>query len=801
MPTTIYDSSLLTKRRQAKTIANSFLQRLNTQGTVNQTTSYGPLLGVYDASIMNEVKNGTIQYIEKCEGGNTAVDPGCCPDPVYGIPGPVSSFFIYLNCVIVTWAAPANSAGPIAYSITATSSDGGVTVSGTSNTNSYSFNTLTPYTHYTFKVTAYNNSGYSSPVTSYSIYAPPNTSISYTTSLALYSNDAMAVSFPATSTPYGIVKQNSNNYKCYGTLNEIGLLYSASSLGIGQVFPLSELILYATLFSTIGAAPGIGIYKTIDGGLSWNSITSGKIFTDAVDFPDLSYWWNENEGVAVGDSTTANNSNFYYTTNGGSSWTVSSVQLGPLTPTAGVAGSQYVSAIGNTVWVYAYEYTAPYKIWIYKSIDKGQNFTSIKVNSINNVPTGTGGVSFADSSNGVVYTTQNFYYTTNGGSSWTEVSSVYTTLGPLLNIFCIDNTSYVLASSEIDGRTQSTLYKSTNIFTGAPTFTAISNIDYLTQVAFSSSSSGYATSNFSNGLIKKYLGTNSPSVPTINGLYPGAGSVAIEVITSNYEFPVTNINVIPYDSNGSALATQNFTSIPFNVTGLTNGQSYRFKIQAVSTSGSSAYSDFSSVIIPNSPIVPQPTWVVGLNFANAGGGVFRAFLRFLKPMNDGGSAITSYTSVITQVNGTTTITPGITGPTSTITLPTTSSINNAVVYAVNAVGQAVGFYNSIGATTYNSIRIPTITLSSSGVGTYTVSVTPFSLNTTFTYNIFSINNSSFILNNSCSPNSYTTIPLTSSPQSITVTGLTAGTYSVLVRIVTPTGAAAISNVLPTVTVT
>ena len=74
MPTTIYDSSLLTKRRNDKTLANSFYTRISPP--IN-TTQYGPLLGIYDQSIVNVAKEGTMVQYRKCDGGSTLVNPGC----------------------------------------------------------------------------------------------------------------------------------------------------------------------------------------------------------------------------------------------------------------------------------------------------------------------------------------------------------------------------------------------------------------------------------------------------------------------------------------------------------------------------------------------------------------------------------------------------------------------------------------------------------------------------------------------------------------------------------------------------
>jgi hypothetical protein len=56
MPTTIYDSSLITQRRKNTTISGSFINRI--QSITNPTTSYGPLLGISQSSIINSVITG-----------------------------------------------------------------------------------------------------------------------------------------------------------------------------------------------------------------------------------------------------------------------------------------------------------------------------------------------------------------------------------------------------------------------------------------------------------------------------------------------------------------------------------------------------------------------------------------------------------------------------------------------------------------------------------------------------------------------------------------------------------------------
>lgn len=69
MPTTIYDSSLLTQRTRDKTISNSFINR------ATYASGSAPLLGITQDSILNNVANGQMKYYRK--GDITTVDNGC----------------------------------------------------------------------------------------------------------------------------------------------------------------------------------------------------------------------------------------------------------------------------------------------------------------------------------------------------------------------------------------------------------------------------------------------------------------------------------------------------------------------------------------------------------------------------------------------------------------------------------------------------------------------------------------------------------------------------------------------------
>jgi hypothetical protein len=83
MPTTIYDSSLLTKRKQDSVQSGSFLTRIN--NPVNPNTSYAPALGIWDDSILANVRNGQMKFYRK-GGGVVVVNNGCPCQPLVDTP-------------------------------------------------------------------------------------------------------------------------------------------------------------------------------------------------------------------------------------------------------------------------------------------------------------------------------------------------------------------------------------------------------------------------------------------------------------------------------------------------------------------------------------------------------------------------------------------------------------------------------------------------------------------------------------------------------------------------------------------
>jgi titin len=163
------------------------------------------------------------------------------------------------------------------------------------------------------------------------------------------------------------------------------------------------------------------------------------------------------------------------------------------------------------------------------------------------------------------------------------------------------------------------------------------------------------------------------------------------------------------------------------VTGLTNGTSYEFTVQATNSVGTSPASAPSNVVTPAAPTVPAAPTGVSAVAGNAAANV-----AWTPPAN-GGSPITSFT-VTALVNGVpsgvTATAPGsATG--ATVTGLTNGTTYTFTVHATNAVGNGPESAQSNAVTPSQALGVPDISVSLSGPAsvptgsnvTYTATVT------------------------------------------------------------------------------
>lgn len=179
---------------------------------------------------------------------------------------------------------------------------------------------------------------------------------------------------------------------------------------ISNIYAVGVDTAWACLFSTTGTSAG-GIYKTNDGGMTWNKQTSAAFNNSS--FPDFVYFWDKNTGVAFGDPNLGV-FEIYTTLDGGTTWSkVPSPNIpAPLTGEGG--GTNGYSVIGSTIWAN----TSAGRIL--KSTDKGLHWTAATVMSNQWVDK----VVFRDVNNGlskIGVTGDTLMKSTDGGTTWNRV--------------------------------------------------------------------------------------------------------------------------------------------------------------------------------------------------------------------------------------------------------------------------------------------------------------------------------------------------------------------------------------------
>lgn len=209
------------------------------------------------------------------------------------------------------------------------------------------------------------------------------------------------------------------------TSGTINLGFGNANLNVSSITAVSGTVAWVSAFLDSGTVQGV--YKTTDGGTTWNRQASASFSAAGESFPNLVYFFDANNGVCQGDPA-AGYFEIYTTTNGGFGWTRVPQANIPAPILNGTAIDEYgyvtnYSAVGNTIWF------GTSKGRIFKSSNKGLNWT------VSQSPTpdfggdpATGGFngsySFSDVNKGILVTGANTLHTTiDGGATWTQIST------------------------------------------------------------------------------------------------------------------------------------------------------------------------------------------------------------------------------------------------------------------------------------------------------------------------------------------------------------------------------------------
>ncbi|MFT6244160.1 MAG: PKD repeat protein [Crocinitomicaceae bacterium] len=199
-----------------------------------------------------------------------------------------------------------------------------------------------------------------------------------------------------------------------------------AGLGISMLSGANSTTAWLAAYPTAGGQTG-GVWKTTNGGTSWTRQNTAT-FNNAASFTNVVHFWDANSGFCQGDPISGD-FELYTTTNGGTTWT--QVPGGNIpNPTNGneFGYTRQIDVIGDNVWF------STSLGRIYHSADKGLTwnvFNTPVADFGGAVTAGTSAnFSFSSATDGlIVDNAGTVYRTTNGGTSWTTVTttgSVYT---------------------------------------------------------------------------------------------------------------------------------------------------------------------------------------------------------------------------------------------------------------------------------------------------------------------------------------------------------------------------------------
>ncbi len=286
-------------------------------------------------------------------------------------------------------------------------------------------------------------------------------------------------------------------------------------------------------------------------------------------------------------------------------------------------------------------------------------------------------------------------------------------------------TDYVVQYSSNSGSSWSTFADGTSTTTTA-TVTGLTNgSTYIFKVAAVNSVGTGAYSTSSTGV----LVAGVPGAPTSVVGVSGDTQVSLSwtAPSSNGGESITDY-VVQYSSNSgsswSTFADGTSTTTTTTVTGLTNGSTYIFKVAAVNSVGTGAYSTSSTgVLVAGVP--GAPTSVVGVS------GDTQVSLSWTAPSSNGGASITDYVVQYSSNSGISWST--FTDGTSTTTTATVTGLTNGSSYTFR-----VSAVNDHGSGNYSEVSISSAPHANSWTSVHIVGVMdiPITIDASATLEIF-----------------------------------------------------------------
>ena len=375
-------------------------------------------------------------------------------------------------------------------------------------------------------------------------------------------NNVWAIAVDGSATASQTVKEITRSTDGGNTWTPSTLSLGAGTAGLG----LSSISAVSSTTAWISAYPGTGnvggVWKTVNSGATFTKQATAP-FSAASSFTNFVYFWDANNGVAQGDPDPTT-FEIYTTINGGTNWTrVPTPNIPASSPAGnefGYSNNYYVA--GNTIWF------GTSSGRLYRSNDKGLNWTVSQAPSVADFGSATTGGAYAFSStlNGLLVTkTGQIFNTTDGGTTYTEIAATGFFNG---DIAYVPGTTGTYVTTGTTG--------SSYTLDAGLTWTTIDALQH-TVVSFLDGNTGFTggfTTSATAGGVSKYTGTVLKT-NTVNAskfsTYPNPVSDNVTISNSD-NILLTDVSIT--DINGrtvKSIKVNNLSEVQMNVSELGAG--------------------------------------------------------------------------------------------------------------------------------------------------------------------------------------------------------------------------------------
>lgn len=354
-----------------------------------------------------------------------------------------------------------------------------------------------------------------------------------------------------------------------------GMISNAAGLASSMIFGLDSLTAYVAMY---GNNPGI--FMTSDGGNHWVHQASAS-FNNPASYPDIVHFFNENEGITMGDPVN-NEFEIYTTIDGGANWVIlpGANIPDPLAAEWGIIG--YYSAVHDTIWFGTSEGR------VYKSVDKGLNWT------VSVVPGMSGKLvkpTFRNGSHGLLldglWGGGLLSETFDGGETWIQIN--YTGSGYHGDIAYVPGTENTWVRSGYDPGNSGSAYS----FDGGHTWTDFigTNGTPYYPMAWVNNHCGWAggiNSSSTEGGIYKFIGLLQLSMPPPQNVQAAVTYFNVDLTWEIPIFDPLQLTLLGYNisRNGTQINSSLITDLMYSDLNVPNGQ-YDYCVTALYNIGES----------------------------------------------------------------------------------------------------------------------------------------------------------------------------------------------------------------------